>query len=111
MGKLILQVSYKLLQLTIMLRRDALEHEKEQTDDFKVILDFLLPGYIVHILQEDAVLLLTDSEILLIFITINAFIVIYRHTSLAILETGDGIKRLLHVVTNASQGQAERVDR
>ena len=43
MSKLILQISNKLLQFAVMLWRNALEHEKEQTDDFKVILDFLLP--------------------------------------------------------------------
>ena len=111
MSKLILQVSNKLLQLTVMLRRNTLEHQQQQANDFKVVLNFLLPGYIVHILQEDAVFLFTDGEILFVLVTVNAFIVIYRHTSLAILETGDGIKRLLHVVTNASQGQTERVDR
>ena len=43
MGKLVFQVTDELLQLAVMLWRNALEHEKEQTDDFKVILDFLLP--------------------------------------------------------------------
>ena len=107
MSKLILQISNKLLQLTVMLWCDALEHEKEQTNDFKVILDFLLPGYIVHILQEDAVFLLTDSEVLFVLVTIHTFVVIHRNTSFAILETDDGIKCLLHIVTDAGKGQTE----
>ena len=107
MSKLILQVSNKLLQLTVMLRRNTLEHQQQQANDFKVVLNFLLPGYIVHILQEDAVFLLTDSEVLLVLVTIHTFVVIHRNTSFAILETDDGIKCLLHIVTDAGKGQTE----